>query len=84
MARWYVGKQPDGAREVFSSVRKPTEASHGHRYRIVEGPFRSKGGAVEFAEVWNRVIGLRSRARGGRRRSGPRSRPGARWRSVAE
>ena len=49
----YVGKAKGGKRSVFSSERRPTQGTHGHRFTFVEGPFRTKGGAEHFAHVWN-------------------------------
>ncbi len=51
--RWYVGKRHDGKREPFKSASKPTEGSHGHVYKFVDGPFETKGGAIVFAQAWN-------------------------------
>jgi hypothetical protein len=51
---YYVGKVVHGGhgykdietkREVFSSKKKPTESSHGHKYTYVIGPFKSKAAA---------------------------------------
>lgn len=42
--RFYVG-QRNGFRQVFSSLEKPTDASHGDDYTAVIGPFRTRAGA---------------------------------------
>lgn len=42
----YVGITKDGGRERFLSASHPTEKSHGQRYLLVVGPFRTKRGAV--------------------------------------
>lgn len=33
----------------LKAARKPTEASHGHRFNAVVGPFRTKRGAMTMA-----------------------------------
>jgi len=39
---------------VFKSATKPTEATHGHQYLAVIGPFRTKAGAEFMANNgWN-------------------------------
>jgi hypothetical protein len=44
--RLYVGTKYDGTREIFSVSRfVPTEQSHGHLYKYVTGPFRTRAGA---------------------------------------
>ena len=44
-SRLFVGKKYDGMREVFRYNGHPTERTHGHVYRYVIGPFRTKRGA---------------------------------------
>ena len=44
MTRYYVGVQ-SGKREVFTSPRTPTEATHGRMFAAVIGPFRTARGA---------------------------------------
>jgi hypothetical protein len=51
--KWHVGKRYDGVREAFQATRQPTQATHGSKYKLAEGPFRTKAGAVEFARIWN-------------------------------
>jgi len=48
---WYRGHKRGGrGAEIFWSRRKPTLASHGHRYGAVDGPFRKKPeGSLEAA-----------------------------------
>lgn len=53
MKKWYVGKKQNGTHEVFSSEKIPTETSHGRRYRIAQGPFKTKTGAQTAARIWN-------------------------------
>jgi hypothetical protein len=36
---WYIGKDSRGGLSVFKSSKKPTKASHGHRFVSVEGPY---------------------------------------------
>ena len=47
--RPYVGLK-DGRREVFRSITVPTEASHGHLYGAVIGPFRTVRAARFMAQ----------------------------------
>jgi len=52
--KWYVGSR-NGEHRVFGSVEKPTWKTHGHVFRGVWGPFRSKKTA-EWAlnhGIWN-------------------------------
>jgi hypothetical protein len=51
--RWYVGKTPSGIRVAFSAARKPTRASHGVAYRLIEFGFRTRCGAELYARTWN-------------------------------
>lgn len=55
---YYVGRVVHGGygyedietkREVFSSKKKPTESSHGHKYTSVIGPFSTKAAATWLA-----------------------------------
>jgi hypothetical protein len=52
-ARPYVGKTPAGEYRVFRSDVTPTEETHGADYVIAYGPFRTVGGAREWATTWN-------------------------------
>ena len=45
----YVGVK-GAKREVFRSLQTPTQQSHGHRYTVVIGPFRTRGGATVMAQ----------------------------------
>ncbi len=45
----YVGCKA-GKREVFKSEATPTEATHGHLYNAVIGPFRTMRGARFMAQ----------------------------------
>lgn len=44
---WYVGRDSRGGLTVFRSAKKPTEASHGHRFTSVNGPM-SKSAAEDW------------------------------------
>lgn len=50
--RIYVGCNP-GTLEVFRAAATPTEATHGHLYAAVIGPFASKRGA-QFMAAYGR------------------------------
>lgn len=46
---FYLGKRPQGDLVRFQSATTPTVESHGDRFRVVIGPFKSKVGAAFFA-----------------------------------
>lgn len=46
----YVGIKQNRKRVVFRSAYTPTQASHGHLYVVVIGPFRTLAGAKLMAE----------------------------------
>jgi hypothetical protein len=46
MARWYVGVKTGAKFEAFRSETTPTQATHGHLYGGVIGPFRTKRAAL--------------------------------------
>ena len=49
--RYYVGaKVENGKFEVFRSASTPTRTSHGSRFSVVIGPFRTKAGADVMAK----------------------------------
>lgn len=43
--KWYVGRN-GGSATAFKSATAPTIESHGHLYKSVTGPFRTKRGAM--------------------------------------
>jgi hypothetical protein len=49
MKRIYTGIR-DGKRRVFQSETEPTQASHGHIYNAVIGPFKTKAAAFLMAQ----------------------------------
>jgi len=49
MTKYYVGRKGTKG-EVFTSSKTPTADTHGHLYRAVTGPFRTKKGAMFMAE----------------------------------
>lgn len=52
--KWYVGRLPIGlGARIFLSSKKPTKSSHGHLYKYVTGPFKSR----KEAEKWVRFMG---------------------------
>lgn len=48
---WYLGRARTKQllMKVFQAWRTPTQHSHGHQFKYVEGPFRSKQAAVDHA-----------------------------------
>ena len=46
---FYLGKRPQGDLILFRSSNIPTKESHGHLFKAVIGPFKSKVGAHYFA-----------------------------------
>jgi hypothetical protein len=44
-SKFYIGRK-DGKQQIFKSETTPTQASHGHLYTSVMGPFRTKRGAM--------------------------------------
>ena len=52
MKRIYTGIR-DGKRRVFQSEAEPTEASHGHIYNAVIGPFKTRDAAFLMALPFN-------------------------------
>jgi hypothetical protein len=50
--RWYYGHKRGGGVEKFWSARKPTEASHGHRYGAVTGPFPAEKAMDKMYGFW--------------------------------
>ena len=51
-SRYYVGSnQAAGIRQVFKADQTPTVETHGHIYKSVVGPFRTKRGAMFHAAV---------------------------------
>jgi hypothetical protein len=48
----YIGMRA-GKRRVFSSEFEPTEQSHGHIYKAIIGPFRTKAAAFLMAKPFN-------------------------------
>lgn len=67
---WFVGYSHDNIKEVFWSKKKPTKASHGHRYGFLDGPYRTQreaeaqtlGGELEGGGFYQ-VIGKRAKPR---------------------
>ena len=52
MSKYYVGSNCSaGVRLVFKADENPTQESHGHLYKSVVGPFRTKRGAMFHAAV---------------------------------
>lgn len=50
--RIYLGLK-DGQRTMFRSADSPTEATHGHLYSAVVGPFRTKRAAILMRDCGN-------------------------------
>ena len=48
--KYYVGTLKNGESETFLSDIKPTEKSHGKKYKFIVGPFRTKNGAIIMAK----------------------------------
>jgi len=42
----YLGITPTHEREIFSAKKNPTEETHGDKYLLCIGPFRTKRGAT--------------------------------------
>lgn len=43
--KWYIGRKAGHVNEAFRSAATPTEETHGDRYAVVIGPFRTERGA---------------------------------------
>mgnify|MGYP003420727257 FL=1 len=66
-AKLYVGtNSKKGVRRAFKSTKTPTEASHGHEFAAVLGPFRTKRGAEWCAShpgAWGSIAQMEDAAR---------------------
>jgi hypothetical protein len=49
---WYYGYKRGGGNEAFFSKQTPTERTHGDKYIIVTGPFRTRDEAVRSMVRW--------------------------------
>lgn len=52
---YYFGALGNGKFEVFTSTKKPTEKSHGKKYKYVTGPYKNRGSA-ELAGMYQGVV----------------------------
>ena len=57
---FYLGKRPQGDLIPFRSPITPTQETHGDRFTLVIGPFRTKVGATFFARYGRNNPHIRS------------------------
>ena len=59
---FYLGKREEDELILFHSAMPPTKQTHGHLYKAVIGPFKSKVGAGYFARYGRKNPDIRTAA----------------------
>ncbi len=59
---FYLGKRSEDELILFHSATSPTKQTHGHLYKAVIGPFKSKVGAGYFARYGKNNPNIRTAA----------------------